>query len=112
MHYDMLRDIYEERFGPWNNVGAKVNKKVEVKLPYWLGSMDKYKPEHEKEINDWIINAGSIASHKWSSGEIVIWDNRRVQHRGTGFNEAKYRRIMHRTTVAGDKPSFEEVVSI
>ena len=54
MHYDMLRDIYEERFGPWNNVGAKVNKKVEVKLPYWLGSMDKYKPEHEKEINDWI----------------------------------------------------------
>tara|TARA_A100001037_G_scaffold191892_1_gene171670 strand:- start:667 stop:1569 length:903 start_codon:yes stop_codon:yes gene_type:complete len=65
-----------------------------------------------KEINDWIINAGSIASHKWSSGEIVIWDNRRVQHRGTGFNEAKYRRIMHRTTVAGDKPSFEEVVSI
>ena len=54
VHYDMLRDIYEERFGPWNNVGAKVNKKVEVKLPYWLGSMDKYKPEHEKEINDWI----------------------------------------------------------
>ncbi len=64
------------------------------------------------EINDWVINSGKIASHKWSSGEIVIWDNRRVQHRGTGFDESKYRRIMHRTTVAGDMPSHEERVSL
>tara|TARA_B100000686_G_scaffold111542_1_gene118948 strand:- start:1100 stop:2002 length:903 start_codon:yes stop_codon:yes gene_type:complete len=64
------------------------------------------------EINDWVINSGEIASHKWNSGEVVIWDNRRVQHRGTGFDESKYRRIMHRTTVAGDKPSYEEHVNI
>ncbi len=63
-----------------------------------------------KNINKWIINAGEIASHKWSNNEIVIWDNRRVQHRGTGFNEAKYRRIMHRTTVAGDIESYKEEV--
>jgi len=63
-----------------------------------------------KNINKWIINAGEIASHKWSNNEIVIWDNRRVQHRGTGFNEAKYRRIMHRTTVAGDIESYKEKV--
>ena len=62
------------------------------------------------EINDWIINSGKKASHKWTTGEIVIWDNRRVQHRGTGFDESKFRRIMHRTTVAGDKPSYEEEV--
>jgi len=65
-----------------------------------------------KEINEWIVSSGVIAKHKWSSGEVVIWDNRRVQHRGTGFDESKYRRIMHRTTVAGDKPSFEEEVLI
>jgi len=63
-----------------------------------------------KNINKWIINAGEIASHKWSNNEIVIWDNRRDQHRGTGFNEAKYRRIMHRTTVAGDIESYKEEV--
>ena len=61
-------------------------------------------------INKWVINAGKIASHKWSNNEIVIWDNRRVQHKGTGFNEAKYRRIMHRTTIAGDIESYKEKV--
>ena len=62
------------------------------------------------EINEWIVNSGEIARHKWSNGEIVLWDNRRVLHRGTGYDESKYRRIMHRTTVAGDKPSYEEEV--
>lgn len=61
-----------------------------------------------KEINEWIVSAGIIAKHKWSEEEVVIWDNRRVLHRGTGFDEGKYRRIMHRTTVAGDLPSIEE----
>ena len=63
------------------------------------------------EINEWIVNSGEIARHKWSSGEIILWDNRRVLHRGTGYNESMHRRIMHRTTVAGDKPSYEEEVN-
>ena len=49
-YYDVIRDKYEERFGPWEHVGAVVSEKVTVKLPYYLGSMDKYKPENEKEI--------------------------------------------------------------
>ena len=63
------------------------------------------------EINEWIVNSGEIARHNWSRGEIVIWDNRRVLHRGMGYNESMHRRIMHRTTVAGDKPSYEEKVT-
>ena len=65
-----------------------------------------------KEINEWITKAGPIARHKWNTGDIVIWDNRRVLHRGTPFDESSARRIMHRTTVAGDKPSIEESVEI
>ena len=61
-----------------------------------------------KEINDWILESGKIAKHKWKTGELVLWDNRRVLHRGTGYDESKYRRIMHRTTVAGDMPSYKE----
>ena len=62
------------------------------------------------EINDWIVSSGKIAYHEWECGDVVIWDNRRVLHRGKGFDESKYRRIMHRSTVAGDKPSYEEKV--
>ena len=61
-----------------------------------------------KEINDWILESGKIAKHKWKTGELVLWDNRRVLHRGTGYDESKFRRIMHRTTVAGDMPSYKE----
>jgi alpha-ketoglutarate-dependent 2,4-dichlorophenoxyacetate dioxygenase len=61
-----------------------------------------------KEINDWIVESGHVAKHKWKSGELVLWDNRRVLHRGTGYDEVNYRRIMHRTTVAGDMPSYKE----
>jgi alpha-ketoglutarate-dependent 2,4-dichlorophenoxyacetate dioxygenase len=61
-----------------------------------------------KEINDWVVDCGQIAKHKWKTGELVLWDNRRVLHKGTGYDEKKYRRIMHRTTVAGDMPSYKE----
>ena len=65
-----------------------------------------------KEINDWIIESSEIIHHSWSNKEIVMWDNRRVLHRGTYFDESSARRIMHRTTVAGEMPSYEESVYI
>lgn len=34
-------------------VGASVSKKVKVKIPYWMGSMDKIKPCHVKEFERW-----------------------------------------------------------
>jgi alpha-ketoglutarate-dependent taurine dioxygenase len=39
--------------------------------------------------------------HTWGEGDIVIWDNRCVLHRGHEWDR-KEARIMHRTTVAGD----------
>lgn len=40
-------------------------------------------------------------AHQWQQFDFVIWDNRCVLHRATGFDAVKYRRIMRRTTVAG-----------
>jgi len=44
-------------------------------------------------------------AHKWQAGDLVIWDNRCVLHRGRSWDKAQYRRVMHRTTVAGDGPT-------
>jgi alpha-ketoglutarate-dependent taurine dioxygenase len=43
-------------------------------------------------------------AHKWAVGDAVLWDNRRVLHAGTPFDNARYRRCMHRTTWREDQP--------
>ena len=48
--YDFLREKYEEKYGKWEHMGAIVTQKKTVQLPKYLGSMDKYKMNNEKEI--------------------------------------------------------------
>jgi taurine dioxygenase len=40
-------------------------------------------------------------THKWRVGDIVLWDNRCCMHYRTEIDTA-YRRVMHRTTIAGE----------
>ena len=42
--------------------------------------------------------------HHWRSGDLVIWDNRSVNHRACGGYDDDDIRLMHRTTVLGDAP--------
>ena len=53
-----------------------------------------------------------VYTHRWRPGDLVVWDNRCVLHRGRPWNESRYRRVMHRTTVAGDGPTAAEVSDI
>ncbi len=43
-----------------------------------------------------------IYRHNWQPGEVVIWDNRCLLHRGCGYDADKYRRYMRQTRVTGD----------
>ena len=40
--------------------------------------------------------------HAWREGDLVVWDNRCVLHRGTPYDTVRHRRFMQRTTVSGD----------
>jgi putative 2-oxoglutarate oxygenase len=42
--------------------------------------------------------------HRWRAGDAVLWDNRCTQHSATGFDEERYTRLMHRTTLEGEAP--------
>jgi alpha-ketoglutarate-dependent 2,4-dichlorophenoxyacetate dioxygenase len=50
-----------------------------------------------------------VYSHRWKPGDLVMWDNRCVLHRGRPWDESTYRRVMHRTTVAGEGPTASDV---
>jgi alpha-ketoglutarate-dependent 2,4-dichlorophenoxyacetate dioxygenase len=43
-----------------------------------------------------------VYTHRWRVGDLVMWDNRCMLHRGRPWDEGRHRRVMHRTTVAGD----------
>jgi taurine dioxygenase len=45
-------------------------------------------------------------SHKWSVGDLVVWDNRCLMHRRDSFDSSA-RRVMHRAQCAGDRPTYD-----
>ena len=44
-----------------------------------------------------------VFRHRWQAGTLLMWDNRTVVHYADGGYEG-YRRLMYRTTVAGETP--------
>ena len=42
-------------------------------------------------------------THKWQPGDVLIWDNRSSMHKANPFDEKNGRRLMHRTTICGDR---------
>ena len=53
-----------------------------------------------------------VYTHRWQPGDLVMWDNRCMLHRGRPWDENRYRRVMHRTTVAGDGPTARDVPDV
>ncbi len=45
-----------------------------------------------------------VYRHRWQVGDAVLWDNRCTQHCATEFDDVRYRRRMHRTTLEGEPP--------
>ncbi|WP_347558430.1 TauD/TfdA family dioxygenase [Robbsia sp. KACC 23696] len=56
------------------------------------------------ELNAHAIDPRFTYRHVWQPGDLLIWDNRSTMHCATPYDDEKYRRVMHRTTVAGDRP--------
>jgi len=57
------------------------------------------------EVSDFATQPQFVYRHKWHQRDLVMWDNRCTMHRATDF-EQRYRRLMRRTTVTGDRPRF------
>lgn len=60
-----------------------------------------------KELLDWATQPEFVYQHRWRVNDLVMWDNRYCLHRGRPWDNGIYKRIMHRTTLAGDGPTVE-----
>jgi alpha-ketoglutarate-dependent taurine dioxygenase len=46
-----------------------------------------------------------VYTHRWSVGDLIIWDNRCLLHRAVpNYDRTRHRRILHRNVVAGTVP--------
>ena len=57
-----------------------------------------------EELNDLVTREALVYQHTWRPRQCIVWDNRCLLHRATGYDTARQKRMMRRCTVLGDKP--------
>jgi alpha-ketoglutarate-dependent 2,4-dichlorophenoxyacetate dioxygenase len=51
------------------------------------------------ELTEFATQRQFVYTHRWRVGDLVIWDNRCTMHRGTEYDERRWKRDMARATV-------------
>jgi alpha-ketoglutarate-dependent taurine dioxygenase len=54
------------------------------------------------QLRDWATKPQFVYRHKWSVGDLVIWDNTGTMHRATPY-DPKAGRLLHRTKLEGEE---------
>lgn len=56
------------------------------------------------ELTAFAIQERFVYRHVWRTDDVIFWDNRCTMHAVTPYDNAHVRRVMHRTTIVGDRP--------
>ncbi len=107
---DIFTDEEKQQFTPPHHPLVRVHPATGRKV-YYVGSHCSHVvgwPLEKgralvRELSGFCVRPEHVYSHNWLPGDVVIWDNRSVLHRGRTYDPAQ-RRVMHRATVAGDGP--------
>ena len=57
-----------------------------------------------EELNARAVHPDLTYEHRWTPGELIVWDNRCLMHRATEYDPAVQRRVVRRCTVLGEVP--------
>ncbi len=86
------------------------------------GRTSLYLASHASHIIGWPVEEGRalieeliafatqpqfVYQHRWTVGDLVIWDNRCTMHRGRPYDDTQ-RRVLHRTTVSDYANTLEQ----
>jgi alpha-ketoglutarate-dependent taurine dioxygenase len=86
--------------------------RVSLFIGRWAYDIEGLPEQEGSELVAWLQEFAQqprfVYRHRWREGDAVLWDNRCTQHCATGFDESRYVRLMHRTTLEGDTPVMAE----
>ena len=95
---------------------------VLVRHHRYSGRTSLYLASHASHVIGWPIEEGRalieeliayatqpqfVYQHRWTVGDLVIWDNRCTMHRGRPYDDTQ-RRVLHRTTVSDMANTVEQ----
>jgi alpha-ketoglutarate-dependent 2,4-dichlorophenoxyacetate dioxygenase len=92
-HPLLTKDPYSRR--PVFYIGGHTEN-ILTERGYFEGSID--------DIIKGATNPNKIFSHKWSLGDLIVWNNRRVCHRVTPYDNGNEKRRLHRVEIMGEPP--------
>lgn len=58
-----------------------------------------------KQLTEFVTRPRFCHRHQWRAHDVLVWDNRCCLHRARPYDSSRHRRLMQRTTVAGDGPT-------
>jgi alpha-ketoglutarate-dependent 2,4-dichlorophenoxyacetate dioxygenase len=75
-------------------------------------AIEGWEDGRSRELLDGLVEEATgeehVYSHAWQPGDLVIWDNRCLLHRGSGYDADRFRRYMRQTRVSGSGPTLSE----
>ena len=106
-HYEQQKSIADQVW-PMVRTHPETGRKALYVSPRFTVGIEDMAEDEADEILDALfehqIRPEFVYRHKWKDGDVVIWDNRSVIHRGAGGYEYPDVRTMHRTVIAGEAP--------
>lgn len=86
----------------------ETGKKALFVNPHFVTHFEDMTVAESRPLIDYLEKHSSrhenIYRHSWQAGDVLMWDNRAAMHYAVLDYTPEDRRLMHRTTAAGDTP--------
>ena len=109
---DLMTAEQKRETPPVSQPLARIHPDTE-RIALYLGDHAEYiegMPYYDGRVLIEAINAEAIGDadriyeHRWRPGDLIVWDNRCLQHRATEYDASAVRRVMRRCTIIGEQP--------
>ncbi len=103
-----IRSVPDPRLHPVARTHPDTGRQALFVNPHFVTHFEGLSEAESKPILDYLYAQATrpenIYRHAWQEGDVVMWDNRVTMHYAVRDYAPEDRRLMHRTTAAGEVP--------